>query len=240
MILGILGGMGPEATYDLLKKIIDSTDAQRDQDHLHIIIDNNPKIPDRTSHISGQGEDPSGEMTRSIMRLEFAGADYIAIACHTAHYYFDEITRFTRAQPIHMIEELAKYLVAKLPGTRAREALLLATEGTYQAGIYPRIFKDYGLEIIEPEDLDKKKLMKWIYGIKSGKLNIAREDFEELVYQYIGDHDTPVLLGCTELPILLDRLAIREEKYIDPTLVLAQKCIELAREANGVLEGNLI
>lgn len=238
MILGILGGMGPEATYDLLKKIIDSTDAKRDQDHLHIIIDNNPKIPDRTSHISGHGEDPSGEMTRSIMRLEFAGADYIAIACHTAHYYFDEITRFTRAQPIHMIEELAKYLGARLP--EAREALLLATEGTYQAGIYPRIFKDYGLEIIEPEDLDKKKLMKWIYGIKSGKLNIAGEDFKELVYQYTGDHHMPILLGCTELPILLDRLAIREERYIDPTLILAQKCIELARGPSRVLESNLI
>ena len=89
MILGIMGGMGPLATSELFKKIIELTDAQEEKDHLHIVIDNNTQIPDRTSYICGTGDDPRIEMIRSAIKLEMMGADYIAIPY--THYFYDDV-----------------------------------------------------------------------------------------------------------------------------------------------------
>lgn len=227
MILGILGGMGPEATYDLFRKIVDRTQAYCDQEHLHIIVDNNTQIPDRTAHICSQGKDPSVYMIRSAIKLELMGANYIAIACHTAHYYYDEIAKFTNARLIHMIEEVAKYCKEKYPNTK--EYLLLATEGTYKSKIYKKTFSKYGYEIIEPEDRDKKQIMDWIYGVKSSIVNTTKEEFKGLVEKYIRGKSIPIILGCTELPILVDKLSIENKMYIDPTIILADSCIELAK-----------
>ena len=85
MILGILGGMGPLATCIFFEKIIKLTKAEKDQDHIHVIMDSNTKIPDRTDYILGKGPDPRPELIRSAVKLESMGADYIAIPCNTAH-----------------------------------------------------------------------------------------------------------------------------------------------------------
>jgi len=89
-VVGILGGMGPEATVDLFMKIIKATPAKKDQDHLRIMIDNNPKIPDRTLAILGRGKSPLKQLQETLHNLERAGAEVIAIPCNTAHYYYNE------------------------------------------------------------------------------------------------------------------------------------------------------
>jgi aspartate racemase len=231
MILGILGGMGPESTLDLFGKIIRLTDAKRDQDHLHIIIDNNTQIPDRTEAIMGIGEDPKVEMIRSAIKLESMGADYIAIACNTAHYYYEDIVKYTKVKVIHMIEELAVYLKANYPHNR--EYLLLATEGTYKSQIYNNIFEKNGLKILEPEDRDKKRIMSWAYSVKSSEISINKDEFEDLVYKYTKGTNMPVILGCTELPLLVEKLNIKNGIYVDPTWVLAKYCVELANNSGG-------
>ncbi|MGB4554610.1 MAG: amino acid racemase, partial [bacterium] len=85
-VIGILGGMGPEATADLFLKIIRATPAEKDQDHLRVIIDNNPQIPDRTAAIFSQGDDPLPLLVETAKNLARAGADFIVIPCNTAHY----------------------------------------------------------------------------------------------------------------------------------------------------------
>ncbi len=92
-IIGILGGMGPAATLALYERIIALTPAQCDQDHLRVIIDSNPKIPDRTAAILGNGESPLPAMAESAKTLERAGADFIVIPCNTAHYWLDELQK---------------------------------------------------------------------------------------------------------------------------------------------------
>lgn len=238
MILGILGGMGPEATYDLFKKIINLTEAKKDQEHLHIIIDNNTEIPDRTEYICGYGEDPRVEMIRSALKLELMGANYIAMPCNTAHYYYEDIVKYTKVKVIHMIYELAHYLKMRFPNNS--QYLLLATEGTYVSKIYTKVFEEYNFEIVEPKDLDKKEIMNWIYGIKSSKINTTPEEFQAFVNKYTKDTHMPVILGCTELPVLIGKLKINNERYIDPTLVLAKKCVELANNYGKVLESSKI
>lgn len=110
MILGILGGMGPAATCNLFKKIVKSTNVIKDQDHIHIIIDNNTQIPDRTNYICSSGMDPRPEMIRSIIKLETMGASYIAIPCNTAHYFYEDLVKFTRSRILNMIYETAIFL----------------------------------------------------------------------------------------------------------------------------------
>lgn len=224
MILGIVGGMGPLATCELFRKIIELTDADKDQDHLHIIIDNNTKIPDRTDYILDKGEDPRIEMIRSIIKLETMGVDYIAIPCNTAHYFYDDIKRYTKVKIINMIYETAYFL--KENNSKDRDYLLLSTEGTYKAEIYEKTFNDLDLNILTPDDEDKKTIMKWIYGVKSSEFNISLQEFESLVNKYMKDKDIPIIIGCTELSVLVERIGLTK-KYFDPMTILAKRCVEL-------------
>lgn len=227
MILGIMGGMGPAATCELFSRIIDFTNASRDQEHIHIVIDSNAQIPDRSKYICGTGEDPRIEMIRSAAKLEMMGADYIAIPCNTAHYFYDDIASYTRVPIIHMIKETALYLKQAYP--QNQNYILLATEGTYTSGVYRDTFKNFGLNIIEPIDDDKKIIMDWIYRVKSGKFDINPLEFMELVNRYKENRNTPVILGCTELPLLAQKIGVPDE-YIDPVSILAQCCVNLAKQ----------
>ena len=84
--IGIIGGMGPLATCDLMEKIIDYTDAASDQEHIHVLVDSNTNIPDRTEAILHGGENPVPEMVKSAWKLESMGADILIMPCNTAHY----------------------------------------------------------------------------------------------------------------------------------------------------------
>ena len=110
------------------------TEAYCDNDHIPIIIDNNTLIPDRTSHIMGRGESPVRELVKSALRLEAMGADVIIIACNTAHYYYNDIVKHVSIPVINMIEETAREVLKNKP--YVKKAGLIATEGTYNTGIY--------------------------------------------------------------------------------------------------------
>lgn len=228
MILGIMGGMGPLATADLFQKIIELTDAATDKEHLHVIIDNNTQIPDRTEYIIGSGEDPRVEMIRTVVKLETMGVDYIAIPCNTAHYFYDDIVKHTNVKVIHMIEETAKFLKKSNPNTK--DYLLLATKGTYKSKIYKDTFEKFDLNILEPSESDKDIVMDWIYNVKSAKFDVTREEYEALVSKYIDIKNSAAILGCTELPVLADKIYLTEEETINPTLILARHCVELAKK----------
>lgn len=228
MIIGIMGGMGPAATCDLFRKITEFTHAAKDQEHIHVVIDSNVQIPDRTQYILRGGEDPRIEMVRSAIRLEMMGAEYIAIPCNTAHYFYDDVAKYTRAKLLHMIRETAEFLANEYPGHK--DFLLLATEGVYAAGVYRKVFADYGLNTIEPGDDDKKTVMDWIYKIKAGCYDISPAEYENLIKKYLINEKTPVILGCTELPLLAERMSA-PIVYVDPTSILAKRCVEIAESS---------
>ena len=119
--IGIMGGMGPAATVDLMSRIISMTDAYSDQEHIPMIVDNDTRIPDRTEAILGRGESPAPEMLASAKRLEAAGADFIVIACHAAHCFVDDIKGKIGIPIIEMPEETAKLL--KLNGVNRAACL---------------------------------------------------------------------------------------------------------------------
>src|SRR5699024_10166329 len=108
--LGILGGMGPLATVKLFEKIVSLTHANKDQEHIHTIIDSNINIPHRSRYILGNGDDPLNELIKSAKRLENAGADFLVMPCNTAHYFYDKIVAVMNIPFLNMIEETAKYI----------------------------------------------------------------------------------------------------------------------------------
>jgi len=174
-IIGILGGMGPEATIDLFTKIVKETKVKKDQDHLRILIDNNPKIPDRTLAIQKKGPSPLIQLIRSATVLEKAGADFIIIPCVTAHYYYESLQKRIKIPILHIIEETLEYLQAKLKGIS--KIGLIATTGTIQTGLFQKAFSHHVIELILPAPkLQKKWVMEAIYGKKGIKVIGPSED----------------------------------------------------------------
>ena len=226
-IIGILGGMGPEATIDLFYKIIKSTPAEKDQDHLRIIIDNNPKIPDRTTAILGKGEDPLPALQETARNLEKAGADLIIIPCNTAHYFLPSIQESVKIPILNMIEETAKETQRKTP--QIKKVGLLASIGTYKMEIYHQHFKKFNIEVISPEEKDKEEVMKVIYAVKAGDLSEeVKRNILKIAQKLIDKGVEAIITGCTEIPLILKEGDV-PVPIIDPTQVLAKMAIKKAK-----------
>ena len=222
--VGILGGMGPLATADLFKKIVLHTKASSDSEHLHIVIDNNTAIPDRTEYIMGRGESPVSELVKSALKLELMGAEVLVMPCNTAHFFYNEIKRYVKIDFINMIEETAVEI--KKRGSSAAP-VLLATEGTCKSGIYDTIFEKYRISIIKPEKSDQEIITSIIYNVKKGIFREKEADFADVLKRFKEKGGDSFILGCTELPVYFETLQI-DEKYFDPTDILALRAVERA------------
>jgi aspartate racemase len=226
-IIGILGGMGPEATIDLFYKIIKFTPAEKDQDHLRIIIDNNPKIPDRTAAILGKGEDPLPALQETARNLEKAGADFIIIPCNTAHYYISQIQESVNIPILNMIEETAKETQQII--YQIKKVGLLASIGTYKTEIYHQQFKKFNIEVIYPEEKDKEEVMKAIYAVKAGDLsNEVKGNILKIAQKLIDKGAEVIITGCTEIPLILKERDV-SVPLIDPTQILAKIAVQKAK-----------
>lgn len=222
--IGIIGGMGPLATADLFTKIIHMTDAATDADHIHILIDNNPKTPDRTSAILHGTESPLPYLVRSAKRLKTAGADLLLIPCITSHYYMQALAAQVDTPIINMIEETAKYLAER----SINKVVVLATDGTKQSGVFDAIFAQYGIAICYPCTEAQSALMDVIYkGVKAGKkawdTSVLNAEIEKLTQEGAE----AVILGCTELPLAAEMYGIAGT-LVNPTDILARAAVRYA------------
>ncbi len=227
-ILGILGGMGPEATNFLFSKIIEQTNARTDQDHIEIFVHNNTKIPDRTEAILRDGEDPMREMLRSAKLLESMGADFIAIPCMTAHYYIDGIQKEIRPTIINGIQETGRYIRRK--HTNVEKVGILSTTGTAKTGLFQQALKAVGLAYCIPdEDTQEKFVMEAIYGndgIKAGSKSDRVVSLLSRAAQMLHDSGAQVVItGCTEIPLALKQNHV-SIPLIDPMTVITEVAIE--------------
>ena len=220
--LGIIGGMGPMATVDLMRKIILSTDAKTDQEHIHILVDNNPQIPDRTAAIEGRGESPVEKMLQSAKLLEAQGADVLVIACNTAHYFLDEFKDKVHVPIINMIDEAVKHCVE----LGYSDVGLLCTIGTRNTGIYQKACDKFNIKLVVPDDEEIKALQDMIYsGVKANNFNYDTSNVKQVISTMRNRGAQAFILGCTETPIAVQMYHI-EGNFIDSSLVLAHKAIE--------------
>lgn len=221
--IGIVGGMGPMATADLFRKIVSLTEADCDAQHIHIYIDDNTSIPDRTDAILHGGEDPRRELIRSAVKLECMGADFLVMPCNTAHYYYADVSRYVNIPFLNMIDETIKEVERRGISVVG----LLATNGTLQSGVYENPFESHGIRVLKPSADAQRHVMDIIYkGIKAGH-NLDITGFLSVLDDLESRGAKSLILGCTELPIAFEKYCITRET-IDPTTVLAESAIRYA------------
>lgn len=227
--IGILGGMGPEATLDFFAKMLFFDKAERDQDHVHIIIESNPAIPDRTAYILGKGEDPLPAMAASARRLEAAGADIAGIPCMTAHAFLPRLREVSRLPFVSAFDTMAAALGGLYPNVRRLG--VLATLGTKTARLYESSLKGYSI-LWPDEEAQSGLVMEAIYGkngIKAGnKGEYPRQLLVRAAEGLSAMGAEAIVGGCTEVPLALSQKDIALP-FIDPMALLAEALVAKAR-----------
>lgn len=220
-IVGVIGGMGPLATVDLYRKIVEHTAADCDQAHVRTIIDSNTNIPDRTAALLSGGESPVRELQSSARLLEQAGAQVLVMPCHTAHCFYDEVQAAVHVPVLNMIE----LTVQELKRRGVARAGLLATGGAVQSGIYQRHFEGSGIELLLPDPEGQAALMDMIYsGVKAGRSDYDTQAVRTALDSLIDAGAQTLILGCTELPPAFEMYGL-DYPNLDPTLTLALAAI---------------
>jgi len=225
-VIGIIGGMGPEATANFYMNLIKATKVNVDQDHFRVIIDSNSKIPDRTKAILGVGESPVNQMIDAAKNLEKTGVDIGCIPCITAHYFIEDVSKAVNYPILNALKELERFI--ELRFSNIKKIGILATSGTVNSELFTKYLKDYHV-IYPSREIQQNKVMEAIYsdeiGIKSGK------DFKEAkrllieAGEYLINQGADILIaGCTEIV-----LAIKPEDFskplVDPMEVVIKKLI---------------
>ena len=222
--IGIIGGMGPLATCDFFEKIIRVTDASRDCDHIPIIIDCNPRIPDRVAAILHGGEDPVPEILKSGRRLVREGASVLLMGCNTAYFFYERVADALPAPLINMPEETAKGALR----LGYKKVGLMATDGTVRSGVYSRELEKLGIEPVLPSEEGQRAVMEMIYeGIKAGNSEIDPGPFIKTAEDMMVRGAGAIILGCTELPIAYHLYNV-ELPYLDPAVFAAEAAIKAA------------
>ncbi len=229
-IIGIIGGMGPEATAQFFLRLIAKTPVSADQDHFRVVIDSNPKIPDRTAAILGKGENPVPYIVETAKNLEQMGATVGCLPCITSHYFFDEVQAAVQFPIVHAIKALRDAVTAQYP--EAKNIGVLATTGTKNAGLYDKHLD--GFTILYPdENTQDEKVMAAIYGpegIKRGNhgavpLRLLRSAANKLV----ASGADIIIAGCTEVPLVLKQEHL-DVPLIDPMEVVMDVLIDGGKE----------
>ena len=224
-IVGILGGMGPEATADFFLEIIKLTPAKKDEDHLHIIIDNNPQIPDRTEAILKGGKSPLPALQKAAQNLERAGADFIVIPCNTAHYFFDEIKKIVNIPLLHMMREVSKEIKERFP--KVKKVGLLSTSATARIGLYQNELEKEKIIVISPKEKEQEEVMKAINLIKGGEYSNSKDILKKIGEKLLLREAELLVLGCTEIPLVLKQNDF-SHPVVDAGYVLAKAAVKEA------------
>ena len=226
--LGVIGGMGPQATNTFYQYIIDRTDARTDQEHLSVLIFSDCAMPDRTAAILGtqaQKDEVYERLLSDARMLERAGCTAIAVPCNTSHYFLDRVQEQISIPIVHMIRETARLLVSqgkKRPG-------ILATDGTIRTGLYQREFAAFGIYAAAPRPAAQKQVMSLIYDdIKAGKAGDP-EKFTAFTKDLVEQGCDCAVLACTELSVFANQHHL-SPFYVDAMAVLAQRSIELCHK----------
>lgn len=225
-IPGIIGGMGPEATVDLMQRIIANTPAIDDVDHIRCIVDNNPKIPSRMKAILTEaGENPGPCMAEMAKRLEQYGADFLVIPCNTAHYYYEDVAQAVTIPVVHLIDLVVEKVITDNPGIT--QIGVLGSTTIVKTKLYQSVFSKRGVEVIYPDDTMQEKLFNVIKDVKRGKTGKeTRTSFSDIGKHLEKKGVGLAILGCTELGIIAADLPIA---YIDAAEVLAREVVAVAK-----------
>jgi len=225
-VVGILGGMGPAATVDLMGRIVAATPASGDAGHLRLLVDSNPAVPDRNRAIAGEGPSPGPAMAAMGQGLEKQGADFLVIACNSAHAWAEEIRAATSIPLLSMIDATVETIRRDHPGVR--RVGLLAADACLGAGLYQKPLMAAGYEVLTTAD--QPAMMALIYGVKAGKTDAAARAGMAAIARELADAGAELIVAaCTEVPLLLAP-ADSPVPLVDSTDALVRQLVDTALE----------
>jgi len=223
--VGIIGGMGPAATVHFMARLQALTGAARDEDHLHLIVDCNPHVPDRNEAARAGGASPQAVLATMAKGLERAGAQLLVMPCNAAHAYAGAITAATSLPFIDLIETACDEAAAHAP----QSVGILAADGCLEAGLYQNALARRGLATVVCEPEAQARFMALIYAVKAGDVGQrTRAAMRGLAARLIDAGADVILAGCTEIPLVLSQADV-EAPLVDSIEALARRTIEIAR-----------
>ena len=222
---GVIGGMGPEATVDFMSRVLALTPAKADQDHVRMIVHNNPQVPDRQVDTPEQHTAVMAALAVMASDLEQIGADFLVMPCNTAHGFLDEVCATSGIPFISIIDETVTAVrLAKSDATRVG---LLATDVCLASDLYQRALGAADLTVLLPSPIGQSTIMELVFRIKAGEqgpdvVAAMHRQADELIRQGAE----VVIAGCTEIPLVIipEDLAV---PYLSSTAVLAQRTVDL-------------
>ncbi|WP_028022135.1 cysteate racemase [Enterovibrio calviensis] len=225
MTVGILGGMGPEATVDLMRRIIKATPATDDADHIRLLVDNDPKVPSRIRYlIEKTGESPAPYMAKMACGLVEGGADVLVIPCNTAHHFYDDVAQAVSVPVLNILELAAEKIHRLYPDIN--RVGLLGSSALQITQLYAPAFAARDIETVFPDTDRQEALMALIRAVKANThteeltdaFNLAAEDLED---QGAGC----LLIACTELSVIAKTLKTPLPK-LDASQILAERIVK--------------
>lgn len=225
--LGILGGMGPLATVEFMQKIISRTPAHNDQQHIPMLVSNNPQIPDRTAYLISNGQDPFPALKQGMEQLQQAGAECIVMPCNTAHYWYPRLTQTCNVHTISIIDSV----VSEAKKRQYREVGVLATSATMMTGMYQTKLAQQQINAIETTESEQQAVMNGIYAVKAGEVERGKQLMIPVFEAMLERGAEAVIFGCTEIPVALAEQTIEQPQHcLDSLDILAEQCIRWAQE----------
>jgi aspartate racemase len=220
-VVGIIGGMGPEATLDLMRRVLAKTPAQDDQDHIHLIVESNPKIPSRIAHlIEGTGADPTPELIRIAVNLQRAGAEALAIPCNTAHAYAHSIRRAVNIPLLDMVQLSVDQIASS---RRVARVGLLASSAVLATELYTKAFAGHGIAVVHPARQDE--VMSLIRAVKRGETGSDVQAALARIAAEFATRADVLLIGCSELSVIAAGVTA---PFVDSLDVQAQAIVNFA------------
>lgn len=225
--VGVLGGMGPAATWSFCRQVQRATPAVRDQDHLRLLVDCDGSLPDRNTAVSGEGPSPGPHLARMARGLEAAGAELLVMPCNAAHAFADDVRRATEVPFLSMIDATVARALSAKPGLRT--VALLATTGTLDAQLYQRALATRGTHAVVPEGARRDELMDLVYKVKRGDdPDTLRAPLRALVDRLVQGGAEVVIAACSEIPLVLSGEDV-PVPWVDASEALAAATVEAAR-----------
>jgi aspartate racemase len=225
-LVGVIGGMGPDATVDFMSRVLRETPANTDQDHVRMVVEHNPRIPSRQLAMRGEGENPGPVIAAMAARLESAGADFLVMPCNLAHAWQSDIRAATNIPLVSIVDESVQSALNCSEGESA--VGLMTTPGCFTAGLYQQALTDAGRPSILQTPDELLETMSLVEGIKGG--DQSREiaaGLQELATRLIDRGAKVLIAACTEFPLVLDETMF-DIAFISSTDVLAKKTVALA------------
>ena len=224
--VGVLGGMGPDATVDFMQKVIRLTPAERDQDHIRMLVDHDPTVPSRQNPSLSDDARIREMLATMAERLEAAGADFLVMVCNTAYGWIDRALERVSIPFISIVEETVRALARRHPDVR--RVGIMATPACLEVGMYQRSLERAGLVALPVEDKARATLMGLIDRVKAGDQGAeVSRGMAKIARGLVEQGAEAIIAGCTEIPLVLSDSQLTVP-LISSTDELARRTVELA------------